>query len=318
MDDLLASRISESLRQELESQDKVWDEARLMATYLDSSLDSFPMVTCLFRAGGEMGSIALTQAVWGDDSRIQGIWRDLQELREVMSVRSDSAVMRLRVALSSPQTQPIVEVFHDLADGTIDWVWPDEPGYGGRVFSAPEMERRDSWEYGLVAGSVGEVGDSLRRIGGWLGENVPELAVLLNEAASIGELDAFEERLGVLLPESVREAWLVHGGQSGRGAVLRYEWLSLAESAEQLSYFERRSDGGFGFVPVFRFEDQLGFVESVSSRGADGPVWVWEIGSHRDLKIADSFGEYLAWFANACDAGEMLSVFGGVFRKDEV
>ena len=248
------------------------------------------------------------------DGTVSGLYLDIvrcaaiaRELTAAISESTGSEVRRVRLNVASDWSVS-VDHFGPRLDpddiGLHFGVWPDEPGYEGRVFVRPEIERVDSWQYSQVAGSAGVVAGSLARIGGWLEANEAEYAALLNPPASAADLDRFEQELGVVLPASVREAWLIHDGQSGRG-VLHYTWLPVAQSADQLQYFSSRSDGGEGLIPIMTFDGIVLFVESVSEPGLDGPVWLWEANTHRDERLADSFGQYLAWFAEECEAGNI-------------
>lgn len=118
--------------------------------------------------------------------------------------------------------------------------------------------------------------------------------------------------------KSVRESWLVHDGQSDDRGVFRYRWLSVADAAEHVSWLDDRPDGREGLIPLLRIDGHLGYVEAVSSAVEDGPVWLWEMRGNRDLRIADSLGEYLAWFASACESDQIVVDSGLLNRRDEI
>jgi len=48
----------------------------------------------------------------------------------------------------------------------------------------------------------------------WLAENAPELRGNLNPAATDAEIAAVEKTLGVRFPQSVRDTYLIHNGES--------------------------------------------------------------------------------------------------------
>ncbi len=295
------SELVESCIADLVERSVEWDVGRLMVQFEDGS-SSWALSV---RSGGSQAGISPS--------------RRTKKLAKSLSAEIDlPLVARMRVNfLASGEVS--VEATDSSVVGSPDWVWPDEEGYAGRVYESPPIERMDSWGFESVSGATGEPADSLMRAGEWLSANVPELAAILNPGSSEEALVDFEDRLGVVLPRSVREAWLVHDGQSGNHGALRYIWLSLEASAEQLRWFGDRPDGGVGMIPILKIDGHVAYVESVASGESDGPVWLWEVRGNRDMRLADSFGEYLAWFAGACAAGEIVVSESGLLnRRDEI
>ena len=243
------------------------------------------------------------------------------QLAKTLTSSTGIEVARIRVAVNSDWTTSIQHFGPRKDPNDVNLhlgIWPDEPGYDGPVHQRLEIVRSDSWEYQSVAGHLGEPADSLARIRDCLGVMAPEFAVMLNPPSPVAAIDRFEDQFGVVLPKSVRESWLVHDGQSDHRGVFRYRWLSVADAAEHVSWLDDRPDGREGLIPLLRIDGHLGYVEAVSSAIEDGPVWLWEMRGNRDLRLADSLGEYLAWFASACESDQIVVDSGLLNRRDEI
>lgn len=290
--------ISEFFQDALKAQGKDWDSARVMVSYFAKAGDEGTL-TCLYRTEDQLGGILLDP----------GIWKELNALRAILAQESGMAVMRLRVAHDDPLSSPVLDHFSDSVEGSVDWVWPDEQNYAGRRYEAPSINRIASHDP-VDLTDTPPVVRSLERIVGWLNANAPEVAARVNPSASIGQIEATEERMGVRFPPSLREAYLLHNGQSDSrslSVVLHpYGWHSL-DAVEDFWSSLNSAPGprdDVSLIPVMDYGPGIPvYVESADSADVETPVVEWRVREDVEYVRADSFGAFLEEFAEALEAG---------------
>lgn len=301
----LVAELERMVRSSLD--DGSWDEARLMMS--------------ASRFGGSVG-LASACLLAGSPSSGFPIGFDLMDpadaLVEVLRAEVGGDVYRVRLSLF-PGAPTTIEWFPDEASGfPKGGLWSDEPGYDGPS-SAPKPPHR-AFAHSYVASdpSAVSVAGALGRIAAWLGENTPELRPLLNPPASAQEIVEAERRWGVTFPESVREAYLVHDGQShpNRERVLHnWLWLPLNELGDQFRWTRERPDGR-EVIPILESDGVSGCVRSVEEPTAESEFF--SAGDGSDVVFADSFGLFLQQLAQDLEAGKYLRANGVFVPADEV
>ncbi|CAF0837298.1 unnamed protein product [Didymodactylos carnosus] len=161
------------------------------------------------------------------------------------------------------------------------------------------------------------VSDSFIRIERWLEHNAPHVSKKLNSPVLAPELQKAEKELGAHFPQSVKDAYLIHNGEStdSEGIFGLWRWLPLKEIVEWNNEQKRRERkyqfGDFKpsfMIPLLESADgNLRYVETSDETGEEEtPVIEW---SHdnptRDVKYG-SFSTYLSTFADRLEAGEFI------------
>lgn len=182
---------------------KSWDEARIMASY---SVEGNGTLQCPCRLSGELSGILVTAEM-----------RPLvAQVRDSISMHVGKPVMRWRLHIEHGH-EPTVDYMLDELRQAPRWWWPDEDEYDGPVYpTTPRpLDTRDGYDYVPVPdGAVISAGDALRRIHAWFGGNVVFFADAFYPPASAERIAETEERLGVVFPQSVRDAYMVFDGHS--------------------------------------------------------------------------------------------------------
>lgn len=168
------------------------------------------------------------------------------------------------------------------------------------------------------------------RIERWLGENAPAALAGLNPPATPSEVEETERYLGVQLPESVRQSYLRHNGQTSDSPaiLIGWEWLSLARIRGEWKVWKDLLDGG-DFDGIENDEDGTAIRRdwwhpawipiSYSGSGdhhcldlAPGPegtsgqiIEMWHDQPSRPL-LAESFEAFLADFAEGLERGDYV------------
>lgn len=197
-----------------------------------------------------------------------------------------------------------------------DGLWPDEPGYHGPVSAAAAPHRTLDHAYVASDPSAVSAADSLARIRVWLDENAPPVSALLNPPATLQAIAEAESKWGVTFPASVREAYLVHDGQShpNRERVFRdWLWLPLDELESQFRWTRKHVDGD-EIIPILESDGVSGCVRSVEKPGDESEFF--STGDGSDVVFADSFSLFLDQFAGELEAGKYV-YWNGLFQLVE-
>lgn len=163
------------------------------------------------------------------------------------------------------------------------------------------------------------------RIEAWLEVQAPALKALLNPPADPAHIAELEQALACRLPDSVREAYALHDGESSESNGLHgtWRWLPLAEVRavynEQLLIEAEYHFGDFGpgMIPLMQSGGgDLYYVEACPEP-ADAACeselieW-WHEQPSREVQAA-SFAAFWQTFADALEAGGVY-----VYRPDDL
>lgn len=304
----MLDQLVESCVSDLEDSDNDWDEGRLMAEFCDGV--SWWVLAA--RAGEFVGG-ALPS-------------RQTKSLAKRLRNSLEPAPLRMRINFDRSGAG-VVEVGFTEASGRPGWVWPDEPGYSGPSPRRVPIVRKPHFHLyqPVELVEVAPVSESLNRIQAWLESSAQEMAAMLNPAASAADIEILEQELGVRLPPSVREAYLIHDGQSAPGSpsalLYPYSWHPLSGVAEFVASLNRapgpRQD--VQLIPIMQYgPGKPVYVESAEVEEQETPLVEWDVRESAELLCADSFGAFLEQFADGLEAGEFVYHQAQLHRVDEL
>lgn len=299
-----ASKLEALSRMALAKQEDSWDEARLMLNAWVGAEGVGLATAC--RLGGLRKSGFVMSMEF--DAHADGL---LEALRA--EVGGDVHRIRLCFFRESPTT---IDWLPSEAPGLPKWAWPDEPDYDGPVSQPTPPHRTLDHAYVSSDPSAVSTVDSLARIRAWLDENAPGLSALLNPPATLQAIADAESKWGVTFPASVREAYLVHDGQShpNRERVFRdWLWLPLDELESQFRWTREHVDGD-EIIPILESDGVSGGVRSVEKPGDESEFF--STGDGSDVVFADSFSLFLDQFAGELEAGTYV-YWNGLFQLVE-
>ena len=238
------------------------------------------------------------------------------KLVEALRLESSDSVYRVRLCFFTEDLTKI-DCFPEEEPGFPKrGIWPDEPEYDGSVSQPTPPHRTLDHAYVSSDPSAVSTVDSLARIRAWLDENAPGLSALLNPPATLQAIADAESKWGVTFPASVRDAYLVHDGQShpNRERVLRdWLWLPLDELESQFRWTREHVDGD-EIIPILESDGVSGCVRSVEKSGDESEFF--STGDGSDVVFADSFSLFLDQFAGELEAGKYV-YWNGLFQLVE-
>lgn len=176
------------------------------------------------------------------------------------------------------------------------------------------------------------------RIETWLREHAPELHQSLQRGASAADIRKAEQKLGVALPEEVKESYRLHDGQAPLASPLMGEWqlLSLKNVLRQWDIQQKLlDDGSFDeargkpvgpvrpdwynarWVPIaYNGGGDLYCLDfDPASGGRQGQVVTFWHADDKRERIAESFGALLEAFADDLEQGRYQFENGMLVRK---
>lgn len=154
----------------------------------------------------------------------------------------------------------------------------------------------------------------------WLAENASELKGNLNPAATDAEIAAVEKTLGVRFPQSVRDTYLIHNGESQESDGLFGLWRLLPldevvtksnELAELGRQFEFHDFDPSLMIPILEASGDFYCIQS-SAAGEETPVVEWWHESPSHEVEALNFCEFVKAFVEKLNRGRY------VYRPDEL
>ena len=168
-----------------------------------------------------------------------------------------------------------------------------------KLFGKKHMEIEDS------------VSGYLKAIDDWLSENAKSLKDKLHKPESEDVLSNIESELGIVIPSQVREAYLIHGGETSdsNGIFGLWRWLSIEDMKNEFKHLKEHKDSDAIRIPILLSPGgDLTYVES----GKESAIidW-WHENPTRDVKHSD-FKAYLNWFTKRLYSGEY------VYLEDEI
>ncbi|MFD1218438.1 SMI1/KNR4 family protein [Microbulbifer celer] len=154
----------------------------------------------------------------------------------------------------------------------------------------------------------------------WLEKNASSIKKNLNDAASEADISRIESELKIVIPEKVREAYLIHNGEKtdSDGLFGLWRWLSLGEMKVEFHKLQDDSDSNVARIPLLLSPGgDILYVES----GSSGEIveW-WHERPSRDVKHSD-FQAYLKWFVAKLYEGGYVYLPGemaGLVDKSEL
>jgi cell wall assembly regulator SMI1 len=187
------------------------------------------------------------------------------------------------------------------------------------------------------------VNEIWQRIERWLAANAPTVLEGLNPPATRQQIAETEQFLGITFPAELQAAYLRHDGQSQSSPwfLEGWEWLSLERIRDEWNVWKELLDGGD--FDGLENDDTSGKVLTdwwnpnwipltysgsgdhhcldlePGLKGTRGQIIeMWHDEGSRTT-VANSFGEWLAAFADHLEAGEFVfsEEYGGLCREDE-
>ena len=160
----------------------------------------------------------------------------------------------------------------------------------------------------------------LEAIGSWIDSNAKPIKANLNTPATEVELSEVESELGLVIPTSIKQAYLVHDGEKSDsdGIFGMWRWLPLNELKEEFHRLKEHKDSDAIRIPVLLSPGgDILYAES----GAESEIidW-WHENPSRDVKHSD-FKEYLKWFTARLYQGEYVYLqdeMSGLVDKSEL
>lgn len=176
---------------------------------------------------------------------------------------------------------------------------------------------------------------SWKRIEAWLGQHMSDSVDDLARGATAAQIAKVEKKLGITLPEEYRQSCVIHDGPSDDFDLIpigfgTYYLLRLRDIADEWSLWSDLHDGG-------EFEGNVaepgpgvagdwwnpGWIPFAANGGGDhlcldlvpapdgtvGQVIIVEHDSAARTVLASSFAAWLAWLADALEAGELDDFF---------
>ena len=169
---------------------------------------------------------------------------------------------------------------------------------------------------------------SFSRIQNWLTQNAPPLANVLRPPATIEQITQVERELDIIFPASVRQAYLLHDGESPEsdGIFDLARWLSLGEviqahtAAKQIEAEYQFGDFQPGLmIPLFNVNGGFHYAESVAHPTDESPIIAWEHEQPKRDILYPSFAHRIATFAADLEADRYLYLpdeFNGLVHED--
>ena len=294
-------RLETLSRLALEELGQPWDEARLMLSAWNGTNDVG--LASVSRLGDSVKSGFPMSSEFDLHSA---------PLFETFRAETSGSVYRIRLSFF-PDAPTTIEWLRDEAPGFPKWVWPDESGYDGPTSEPMSPHRTIDHAYVKSGPETVSSADALARIASWLDKNAPDIRALLNPPASLDAVEDAERRWEVTFPASVREAYLLHDGQShpNRERVFRdWLWLPLDELGSQFRWTKDRVDGS-EVIPILESDGVSGCVRSVRAPGEESEFF--STGDGNDVVFADSFALFLDQFARELEAGKYV-YWNGLFQ----
>ncbi|WP_226665613.1 SMI1/KNR4 family protein [Microbulbifer aggregans] len=157
-------------------------------------------------------------------------------------------------------------------------------------------------------------------IRGWLENNADSIKENLNGSATEADLSCVESELEIVIPQKVRDAYLIHNGEraDSDGLFGLWRWLPLDEMKVEFHKLQEFSDSKIARIPLLLSPGgDILYVES----GSSGEIveW-WHERPSRDVKHSD-FQEYLKWFVGKLYEGGYVYLPGemaGLVDKSEL
>ncbi len=143
------------------------------------------------------------------------------------------------------------------------------------------------------------------RIKKWLDTNAPDLLKLLNPPATNDDLSAFESANDLVLPQEVRELYLIHNGESedSDGLFGCMKLLPLESIEEEIELMEHE-----GIIPLFLCGGgDSYFVKSFDSVNPDQRIYeCWHESPEDETVIAASLSQFLSDFCEKLENGQFV------------
>jgi len=182
--------------------------------------------------------------------------------------------------------------------------------------------------------------DDWNRLERWLGENFPEALADLNPGCNESALQTTEEKLGVTLPDSLKEVYRLHDGQKTTDlpapgifygvcflplTKMIYQWNGWSETNEHID-----KEGWRNRLDEFQTSFEPGKVRAIYSNnkwipfallaencylgldfdpapgGVEGQVINFGREEEQKTVLADSFGEFLNGYVSELERGNFL------------
>jgi hypothetical protein len=131
--------------------------------------------------------------------------------------------------------------------------------------------------------------------------------VQINPPVSVEELALFEQKYGVVLPVDLKDYFLLFNGTGqGNFGESGYAFFSLEELEPICETSDLNEEEKSIYSNCFAFSDYMiwcwGYVVRLNSVAGDNPVFSIYLSSPSDLKVANSFSEFVSiYLANPDD-----------------
>lgn len=123
--------------------------------------------------------------------------------------------------------------------------------------------------------------------------------VQINPPVSVEELALFEQKYGVVLPDDLKDYFLLFNGTGqGNFGESGYAFFSLEELEPICETSDLNEEEKSIYSNCFAFSDYMiwcwGYVVRLNSVAGDNPVFSIYLSSPSDLKVANSFSEFVS------------------------